>query len=1465
MKCVKKLLIACGLAGLYAGSLYGQGNPYKEVSIASPTAASLGKYADIPINYHTGIPQISIPIYTVKEGPLSLPINLNYHASGLKVMEPASWVGAGWSLEAGGVITRTVQGAPDEKGTSTVSPHTHGYFSDFGYSNYYFFQDNTTQCQGGYNSYASEILRGIRDGEPDLFFFNFCGYSGKFYFRDDRTTVLVPEQDMKIEYDYSGSGSIGGFILTTPEGTRYYFGRTPSTTDTDPIEKTNPYTDQSGQSSGQAISSWYLNKIVSADGVFSISLSYEPENYGYYTISMFPLLYSDNTSYEYRLLKNIINGVRLSQISFSNGTVSFLPGSIRTDLNSAGGELTDAPNTEAKCLAGIQLSGSDGVCKKYEFTYSYFEDNTTSLKGYLATAYSIIQSDRKRLKLEKLQEKTCNGTISIPAHVFEYYNELVPRRLTFAQDHWGFYNGAVTNQKLIPTYTVDKFNVVEGANRDPKWPEMRGGALKKIIYPTGGSAEFEFEPHTTWISTNKYKEVGVTGASMGYDGNTAPVTWTKTLSGNYHRFSLSNSSAGGSAGLTIKNLTTAATTGLNALPGETRQTVLNLGAGNYQFTLNKTNSSTGNGASADVSEQVSYPYTKNDTIGGLRIKTIIRHNAMGSSGDTVTSFTYSANGVSTGILYSRPTYVQIYRNEGYKLYGYADGSQCSTNGCDGCDNSVIKPYYKSPCTGRPMETTQGSHIGYNEVTVTQAGNGHSVYRYYGSNWWDNNHDDVAYRNVDPGICDPAIPNFPAAPLPHEFMRGELKYEGHFNESGQLLKNVWYYPVFLENPVTTPGLIIASAGGHGSYPTYYELKTGRKTQVKTETTTLVPGIGNVTEYAQSFFESPYHHQPTRKLAVDSWGDTLKTLIKYAADFRVTNCDTISDCFSQYTTAIANYTTQFYSAVGACANGDGCCKFAAYNVWMARKGEARNAYINCRRTNFTNSTNAYGTCMTNAKTAAGAELKPVLELRDVFNNAPIEISDWKADKLLGASFSKYDYSTNPATKVYPVKLQKINLATPATVFSPVTNSATALSKDSRYEDESSARFINGNIVEITPKEGVPTSYIWGYNNNLPIVKAMGVDYATLKTAYDAVSGNLSQIRNQSSLAGKPLSTYTYNPLAGMVSETGATNRTTYYEYDGLLRLQRIRDHDNNIVKQFDYQYQAPSHGHPIWVTTGNTRCKPCAGKSNYTSNILQQEEKDTNPQSDSYNQSRWTDVGASSTCVVVADWQNTGTVQCLTDGSGYRTGIQRIEQKDMNPCSPTYNQLRNQDISNTVACTPNAPNWQNTGTTRCKPCAVNGSYLTDIQQNEQKDNNPNSSTYNQIRWVDAGPGGSCVINADWQNTATAIRCRKDAFNQNTGEQEQEQKDMNPCSLTYNTLRWVVIGVNRTACPSFGCNPSRCTGNDQKCLNNLCEIGQKVYTSSTYNQSTLQYECTFHYEWSDGSWSQNFVESQAHPCPI
>lgn len=80
----------------------------------SPNAAAAEKFQDIPVDYSSGIPSISIPLYTIKSKTLSIPVVLRFHAGGIKTTEMASWVGLGWDLQCGGVITRELKGNPDE-------------------------------------------------------------------------------------------------------------------------------------------------------------------------------------------------------------------------------------------------------------------------------------------------------------------------------------------------------------------------------------------------------------------------------------------------------------------------------------------------------------------------------------------------------------------------------------------------------------------------------------------------------------------------------------------------------------------------------------------------------------------------------------------------------------------------------------------------------------------------------------------------------------------------------------------------------------------------------------------------------------------------------------------------------------------------------------------------------------------------------------------------------------------------------------------------------------------------------------------------------------------------------------------------------------------------------------------------------------------------------------------------------
>src|SRR6187402_2817143 len=80
----------------------------------SPTVAALMKFEEVPVNNYTGIPDISVPLYDVKGlHGFTMGISMNYHPV-VKKNDIASYTGLGWSLIAGGSISRTVRDIPDE-------------------------------------------------------------------------------------------------------------------------------------------------------------------------------------------------------------------------------------------------------------------------------------------------------------------------------------------------------------------------------------------------------------------------------------------------------------------------------------------------------------------------------------------------------------------------------------------------------------------------------------------------------------------------------------------------------------------------------------------------------------------------------------------------------------------------------------------------------------------------------------------------------------------------------------------------------------------------------------------------------------------------------------------------------------------------------------------------------------------------------------------------------------------------------------------------------------------------------------------------------------------------------------------------------------------------------------------------------------------------------------------------------
>ncbi|WP_227626085.1 hypothetical protein, partial [Geofilum rubicundum] len=227
-----------------------QDNPLSNILPPSPNASNLGVISQVPLDGNTGTAKYSIPIYTVNEGSLSVPISLKYSSNGVKPNELPSWVGRGWNLYAGGVITRVVKSKAD-----IIT--SEGFFWK---------SDEVKDYIDGKITSVDERMNLLNnaDLEPDEYCFNFAGYVGRFYRNNDKQREGDGLVNMKIEsvphynfkYEIIGDGlNINEIHITTDNGTQYFFGGSGC------IE-TTVTTDLSGNVSSE-ITAWYLKRIVS--------------------------------------------------------------------------------------------------------------------------------------------------------------------------------------------------------------------------------------------------------------------------------------------------------------------------------------------------------------------------------------------------------------------------------------------------------------------------------------------------------------------------------------------------------------------------------------------------------------------------------------------------------------------------------------------------------------------------------------------------------------------------------------------------------------------------------------------------------------------------------------------------------------------------------------------------------------------------------------------------------------------------------------------------------------------------------------------------------------------------------------------------------------------------------------------------------------------------------------------------
>jgi YD repeat-containing protein len=544
-KCIGLLLLSA------LSFLSSRGQTLPPPKVESPNVASFNRFGEIPVNLFTGVPNISIPIHTLKYGNITVPVSLRYHPGSLRVAQHPGWTGLGWDLESNGCITRQVKGYPDEfwgpniMGNMAYTYYPNPNFSTSGAQVITASDWSSNSKLGGYFSGAN-----TNEVQGDEFSFSFLNYSGKFYWTasgwqvisDDHIKVefldpvtpffdyiqaaglagyFSPRWNAGVNDAYAQSRLFKGFILTVPDGTKYHFGGQHG------IELSTPYGQPSVQYWSEA---WMLTKIVDVFGnevnftyrrsypvcdlrfsLFANSWNCQQTSGGFLGSGNFSGWSTSNVNV------NIHSGrlklpLYLSAISSPNETITFQGsdnGPLASCLRYPDSWLLyrEVGNTSTQ-FDVTRLNYNVGNLQWEQLNRIIIKNNTQAV--YRQFQFNYSTSTSQRLTLNSIYEQDKNAGF-VGQYTFSYNN---PQNLPIYDgnysDHWGFYNGPANN--LAGAWPQQ---IYAKRQTDPNY--VTTGILTQIVYPTGGISELTWEAHdySQVVSTYRNSLNSATGYAGG--------------------------------------------------------------------------------------------------------------------------------------------------------------------------------------------------------------------------------------------------------------------------------------------------------------------------------------------------------------------------------------------------------------------------------------------------------------------------------------------------------------------------------------------------------------------------------------------------------------------------------------------------------------------------------------------------------------------------------------------------------------------------------------------------------------------------------------------------------------------------------------------------------------------------------------------------------------------------------------